>query len=219
MYGLTAPPWIGPGPDDRDLDRDVLEVLGPRAAQRLHLRPALDLEDAGRIGVLDALVRGRVVVGDPREVDPLAARARRSSPRTARPPRASPARAGRSSESRRPSRSPCPTGRSGGPPSPRARSGSSRSAAGWRRSSRPSAGRDGAAARAPRPPAREPAQRPAGPGSALRPAPLPADPNALSMSLATSRASHPSLPRATRSISPGGSPSALPSSRIAPRAR
>ena len=71
------------------------------------------------------------------------------------------------------------------------------------------------------------AQRPVPPRRALpglaSPAPAAVvgglTPNALSMSLATSRASQPSLPRATRSISPGGSPSALPSSRIAPRAR
>ncbi len=45
--------------DDRHLDCDVLEVLGTGASQRLHLRSALDLEDPGRIGVLDALIRGR----------------------------------------------------------------------------------------------------------------------------------------------------------------
>ena len=76
MYGLTAPPRIGPGPHDRDLDREVVERLGPRAAQRLHLRAALDLEDAHRVGRLDRRVGRRVVEGDAREVDALAARAR-----------------------------------------------------------------------------------------------------------------------------------------------
>ena len=38
-----------------------------------HLRAALDLEHAGRVGVLDHLVGRRVVVGDPRQVDSLAA--------------------------------------------------------------------------------------------------------------------------------------------------
>ena len=62
-----------PRADDRHLDRDVVEVLGPRAPQRAHLRARLDLKDPGRVGVLDALVRRGVVVGDPAEVDPLAA--------------------------------------------------------------------------------------------------------------------------------------------------
>ncbi len=44
-------------------------------------------------------------------------------------------------------------------------------------------------------------------------------PSAVTMSWSTVRADQPSEPRATRSISPGGKPSALPSSRIAPRAR
>ena len=46
---------------------------GPRAPQGAHLGARLDLEDAGRVGVLDALVRRGVVVRDPAEVDPLAA--------------------------------------------------------------------------------------------------------------------------------------------------
>ena len=62
-----------PGAHDRHLDRQVLERLGPRAPQRAHLRTALDLEDAGGVGLLDRLVRGWVVVGDSRKVDPLAA--------------------------------------------------------------------------------------------------------------------------------------------------
>ena len=44
-------------------------------------------------------------------------------------------------------------------------------------------------------------------------------PSATSTSRSTLRAERPSEPRATRSTSPGGRPSALPSSRIAPRAR
>src|SRR4029077_17877322 len=62
------------GTDDRHLDRYVLEVGWARAAQRLHLCPALDLEDPGRIGVLDALVGLRVVVGDAGQIDLLATR-------------------------------------------------------------------------------------------------------------------------------------------------
>ena len=45
-----------PGAHDRDLDREVVEVLRARAPQRGHLRAALDLEDAGRLGVLDRVV-------------------------------------------------------------------------------------------------------------------------------------------------------------------
>jgi hypothetical protein len=41
------------GAHDRHLDRDLLERLGARAPQRGHLRAALDLEDAGGVGVLD----------------------------------------------------------------------------------------------------------------------------------------------------------------------
>ena len=61
-----------PRAHDRHLDGEVVEVLGARAPQRAHLRAALDLEDAGGLGLLDGLEGGRVVVGDAREVDPLA---------------------------------------------------------------------------------------------------------------------------------------------------
>ncbi len=61
-----------PRTDDRDLNRDVPEVLRPGAEQRLHLRPALDLEDPRRVGALNALVRGWIVIRDPAEVDLLA---------------------------------------------------------------------------------------------------------------------------------------------------
>ena len=44
-----------PGTDERDLDRDVVEVLGTCAQDRLHLRAALDLEAADRVGPLDLL--------------------------------------------------------------------------------------------------------------------------------------------------------------------
>ena len=63
-------------PDDRHLHRQLREVLGAGAPQRLHLRAALDLEDAGRLGALDRREGGGIVEGDPREVDPLAARER-----------------------------------------------------------------------------------------------------------------------------------------------
>src|SRR5579884_1564981 len=61
---------------DRDLDRQVLEARWASAPQRLHLRPALDLEDAGRVGVLYAFIGGWVVVRDLGQVDVLAPRTR-----------------------------------------------------------------------------------------------------------------------------------------------
>ena len=85
-----------PRPHERDLHRQVLEVLGPRAQERLHLRPALDLEDPDRVRALDLGVDRPVVERDPREVDCLAVRLARSARRSPRPPRASRARAGRS---------------------------------------------------------------------------------------------------------------------------
>ena len=69
MYGWTAFPWIGPGPDERDLDREVVDRLGLRAQQALHLRAALDLERADGVGRLDLGEHGRVVERDAREVD------------------------------------------------------------------------------------------------------------------------------------------------------
>ena len=62
-----------PRADQRHLDDDVVDVarLGPR--QHLHLRPALDLEDAGGLGGADRFEGLGVVERDPREVEPLAA--------------------------------------------------------------------------------------------------------------------------------------------------
>ena len=65
-----------PGPHERDLDGDVVEVLGLRAQEALHLRAALDLERADRVRALDVVVDRLVVEGDAREVDHLAARSR-----------------------------------------------------------------------------------------------------------------------------------------------
>ena len=74
--GVDRPSLDRAGADDRDLDRQVLEVGRARAAQRLHLRAALDLKDADRVGAADRLEGARVVEGDPREIDALAASAR-----------------------------------------------------------------------------------------------------------------------------------------------
>jgi hypothetical protein len=62
-----------PGTHQRDLDREVRERLGLGAIQRADLRARLDLEHAGRVGFLDHPERRRVIEGDPREVDSLAA--------------------------------------------------------------------------------------------------------------------------------------------------
>src|SRR5207244_3121775 len=72
-----------PGPDERDLDRQVVEVLRPRAQEHLHLRAALDLEDADGVGALDLVVDGPVVERDSREVDRLAASSARARRRAA----------------------------------------------------------------------------------------------------------------------------------------
>ena len=68
MHGL---PLDRPRPHERDLDGDVVEVLGPRAQEALHLRAALDLERPDRVGALDVVVDRRIVEGDAREVDHL----------------------------------------------------------------------------------------------------------------------------------------------------
>ena len=65
-----------PRPDERHLHRQVVEVLGPRAQQALHLRAALDLEVADRVRGLDPGVDVLVVERDPRQVDGLPAGAR-----------------------------------------------------------------------------------------------------------------------------------------------
>ena len=64
-----------PRPDERDLDRQVVEVLRPRAQEALHLGAALDLEVADGVGALDLRVDGLVVERDAGEVDRLAAEA------------------------------------------------------------------------------------------------------------------------------------------------
>ena len=65
-----------PRAHQRHLHGEVVEVRRQRPRQHLHLGPALDLEDAGRLGALDRAPDLGVVERDPREVDALAARAR-----------------------------------------------------------------------------------------------------------------------------------------------
>ena len=60
------------GTHDRDFDHEIVERLGPEARQHRHLRPALDLEDADRVGALDHGVDLRLLGRDGRERQPLA---------------------------------------------------------------------------------------------------------------------------------------------------
>ena len=46
----------GTGPDDRHLDDEIVELTRPEARQHRHLRPALDLEDAERVGPADHVI-------------------------------------------------------------------------------------------------------------------------------------------------------------------
>ena len=66
MDGL---PLDRPRADERDLDREVVDRLGLRPEQALHLRAALDLEGADRVGRLDLREDRGVVERDSREVD------------------------------------------------------------------------------------------------------------------------------------------------------
>ena len=50
-----------PGPDDRHLDDQVVEALGAEPGQHVHLRPALDLEDAEAVGPAQHGIGGRAV--------------------------------------------------------------------------------------------------------------------------------------------------------------
>jgi hypothetical protein len=76
MYGCTRLALDRPRPHERDLHGQVVEVLRLRPQQALHLRAALDLEVADRVGALDLREDVAVVERDPREVDRLAAAAR-----------------------------------------------------------------------------------------------------------------------------------------------
>ena len=49
-------PWIGPGPHDRHLDDEIVELVRLEARQHRHLRPALDLEHADGIGLAQHVV-------------------------------------------------------------------------------------------------------------------------------------------------------------------
>ena len=61
---MHHPALDGPGPHDRHLDHQVVELLGLEPRQHAALRPALDLEHADRLGALDHLVGGLVLGRD-----------------------------------------------------------------------------------------------------------------------------------------------------------
>jgi hypothetical protein len=65
-------PDDGAGTNDGDLDDDIVETHGFEARQRCHLRARFDLEDADRVGVLEHLVDGGIVLGEVREINRLA---------------------------------------------------------------------------------------------------------------------------------------------------
>ena len=139
-------------------------------------------------------------------------RCARSGRRTPRRPRACRARAGRSSGSRRRRTSPCPTGTSAGPPSPTAARARARRAGAWRSPCRPDAARCAAAGRRSRCRARRTRASAAtqllrGVGQHQR------------SPRRRAAAFQPSESFASRSRSANGRPSALPTSRIAPRER
>ena len=65
-----------PGPDDRHLDDEVIELARPQTRQHVHLRPALDLEHADRVARAEHVVDGRILPGDRVQRVALAARRR-----------------------------------------------------------------------------------------------------------------------------------------------
>ena len=59
MYGWTALPWIGPGRTSATWTVRSSRFSGRRAQEALHLGAALDLEEADGVGVLDLARRPR----------------------------------------------------------------------------------------------------------------------------------------------------------------
>ena len=198
-----------PGPHERDLHGQVVEVLRLRPQQALHLRAALDLEDADGVGLLDLRVDAGVVERDAREVDRLAAQPRDAVDRVLdrrehpEPEQVDLQEAGVGAAVLVPLAD----------LAARHRGGLHRHEVDQR------PGRDDHAARVLADVARQP-------GDLLRqlaerlpsagPACVPGTP---SSSSPTRVASQPSVTRASRSSSANGRPSALPTSRIAPRLR
>ena len=56
-------------PNDRDFDHDIVKTFRFQPRQRRHLRPALDLKNADRVGLLHHLVGGGVILRDVGEIE------------------------------------------------------------------------------------------------------------------------------------------------------
>src|SRR3546814_4172889 len=56
------------GPDDRDLDDEIVKSARLDVRQHRHLRPALDLEGAERVGRADHRIGARIFGRDRREI-------------------------------------------------------------------------------------------------------------------------------------------------------
>src|SRR5215472_8887277 len=61
-----------PRPHDRDLDDEIVKFLRLEPRQHTHLRAALDLEDAERVGTGQHLVNGGLFGRDRGKVEPAA---------------------------------------------------------------------------------------------------------------------------------------------------
>ena len=57
-----------PGPDNRHLHDNVVKPRRPQPRQAGHLRAALDLKHAHRVGLLQRLVNHRIIRGQPRQI-------------------------------------------------------------------------------------------------------------------------------------------------------
>ena len=72
---LATQEWVDgvaldrPGTDDRDFHDEIVEALWPRLRERLHLGPALDLEDTDSVSRLEHLEDLGDLLGGPVEVD------------------------------------------------------------------------------------------------------------------------------------------------------
>ena len=71
--GMDRVALDGPRADDRHLDHQVVQALRARLGERLHLGPALDLEDADGVGRLEHLEDLRNLLRQPVEVEAQAA--------------------------------------------------------------------------------------------------------------------------------------------------
>ena len=69
QVGVHHVPLNRAGPDEGDLDDEVVETTRPDARKRVHLGARLDLEDPDRVGRADHVVNGRIVGREPGEIE------------------------------------------------------------------------------------------------------------------------------------------------------